>query len=153
VRGPNVMKGYLRAENPGKLETLPEGWHDTGDIVTVDPQGYVAIKGRAKRFAKIAGEMVSLTAAENMLADLWPENPLAIVSVPDERKGERLLAFTTRAGATRVDLVAHLKRKQAPDLMAPAEVIVVDALPVLGSGKTDYVSLNHAARAQAAAAA
>src|SRR4029079_8117105 len=73
VRGPNVMLGYLRVENPGVLERPVEGWHDTGDIVTIDAEGFIAIKGRAKRFAKIAGEMVSLSAVEAMAAALWPQ--------------------------------------------------------------------------------
>ena len=68
VRGPNVMLGYLRADNPGVLEPPPEGWHDTGDIVTIDAQGFVTIKGRAKRFAKIGGEMISLAAVEALAA-------------------------------------------------------------------------------------
>ncbi len=72
VRGPNVMLGYLRAENPGVLEPLVDGWHDTGDIVTIDAGGFIAIKGRAKRFAKIAGEMVSLSAVEAMASAIWP---------------------------------------------------------------------------------
>ena len=73
VKGPNVMLGYLRVENPGVLDPPPEGWHDTGDIVTIDPQGFITIKGRAKRFAKIGGEMISLAAVEAIAADLWPD--------------------------------------------------------------------------------
>ena len=73
VSGPNVMLGYLRVENPGVLEPPPEGWHDTGDIVTIDAQGFVTIKGRAKRFAKIGGEMISLAAVEALAGELWPD--------------------------------------------------------------------------------
>jgi acyl-[acyl-carrier-protein]-phospholipid O-acyltransferase / long-chain-fatty-acid--[acyl-carrier-protein] ligase len=146
VRGPNVMAGYLKAESPGVLQPPEGGWHDTGDIVTIDPQGYVTIKGRAKRFAKVAGEMVSLAAVEQLVADLWPGDPVAVVAMPDERKGERVVVVTTRQGATRADVVAHLKRKHAADVMAPAEVVVLDKLPLLGSGKTDYVTLNKLAR-------
>src|SRR5262249_51834550 len=69
VKGPNVMLGYLRAENPGVLDMPPEGWHDTGDIVTIDAQGFITIRGRAKRFAKIGGEMISLAAVEALAAD------------------------------------------------------------------------------------
>src|SRR5258708_38199057 len=91
VRGPNVMLGYLRAENPGVLEPPPEGWYDTGDIVTVDAAGFITIKGRAKRFAKIAGEMVSLSAVESIAAAHWPQAISVAVSLPDARKGERVV--------------------------------------------------------------
>ena len=69
VRGPNVMLGYLRVENPGLLEPPADGWHDTGDIVEIDAQGFITIKGRAKRFSKIAREMVSLSAVEGLAAN------------------------------------------------------------------------------------
>ena len=101
VRGPNVMLGYLRAENPGVLEPPPGGWHDTGDIVTIDAEGFITIKGRAKRFAKIAGEMVSLAAVETLAHDVWPDAESAVVALPDARKGERLVLVTTQAGAER----------------------------------------------------
>ena len=101
IAGPNVMLGYLRADNPGALEVPPEGWHDTGDIVTIDDQGFVAIKGRAKRFAKVGGEMVSLAAIEMLAAELWPNNVAAVAAISDPRKGERLIMVTDKHGATR----------------------------------------------------
>jgi acyl-[acyl-carrier-protein]-phospholipid O-acyltransferase/long-chain-fatty-acid--[acyl-carrier-protein] ligase len=153
VRGPNVMAGYLRAEKPGVLEPPEEGWHDTGDIVVIDADGFVAIKGRAKRFAKIAGEMVSLAAVEQMAADLWPEAPLAVLALPDPRKGERLVLFTTEPKANKADLAIHLKGKRATELMIPAEVKVIPSIPVLGSGKTDYVTLDRLARGEMGLAA
>ena len=122
VRGPNVMLGYLRAENPGVLEPPPEGWHDTGDIVTIDAQGFITIKGRAKRFAKIGGEMVSLAAVEALAADLWPDVPSAVAAVPDLRKGERIILVTQKTGATRADFQAFAKAKGAAELMVPSEV-------------------------------
>jgi acyl-[acyl-carrier-protein]-phospholipid O-acyltransferase/long-chain-fatty-acid--[acyl-carrier-protein] ligase len=140
VRGPNVMLGYMRAENPGVLEPPNGGWHDTGDIVTIDPQGFIAIKGRAKRFAKIGGEMVSLSAVEAMTAELWPQLLTVIVSVPDARKGERLILVTTDAKCTREAMQKHLRAKGLSELMMPAEVLVVDKIPLLGSGKPDYVA-------------
>ena len=149
VRGPNIMLGYYRADNPGVLESTPGGWHDTGDICVVDPLTFVTIKGRAKRFAKIAGEMVSLAAIEQMAADLWPEHAPAAVALPDARKGERVVMITTRVGATRSEILAHMKSRGATELMAPSDVFVVDALPLLGSGKTDYVELNRLARERA----
>src|SRR5206468_6288677 len=103
VRGPNVMLGYLKVDRPGVLEPPPEGWHDTGDIVTIDEQGFVTIKGRARRFAKVGGEMISLAAVEALAAELWANVPSAVAAVPDLRKGERLILLTQQKGATRAD--------------------------------------------------
>ena len=146
VRGPNVMLGYYRADNPGELEQPPGGWHDTGDIVAMDEDQFVIIRGRAKRFAKIAGEMVSLTAVEQICGDLWPEDPPSVVAVPDARKGERLIMVTTRAGATRAQVQAWMKERGAIELMYPSEILTIEALPLLGSGKTDYVELDRLVR-------
>jgi acyl-[acyl-carrier-protein]-phospholipid O-acyltransferase/long-chain-fatty-acid--[acyl-carrier-protein] ligase len=141
VRGPNVMLGYLKADQPGILVPPAEGWHDTGDIVTIDREGFVTIKGRAKRFAKIGGEMISLAAVESLASELWPDAQSAVVAKPDPRRGERLVLVTEKEGATRPAFQAFAKAKGASDLMAPAEVMVVDKLPVLGSGKADFVSV------------
>jgi acyl-[acyl-carrier-protein]-phospholipid O-acyltransferase/long-chain-fatty-acid--[acyl-carrier-protein] ligase len=141
VRGPNVMLGYLKADNPGVLERPPEGWHDTGDIVTIDEQGFLAIKGRARRFAKVGGEMISLAAVEALASELWPNALSAVVAVPDARKGERLILLTQHKGATRSDIQSFAKSKHASDLMIPAEVWVFDKLPVLGTGKVDVMAL------------
>jgi acyl-[acyl-carrier-protein]-phospholipid O-acyltransferase / long-chain-fatty-acid--[acyl-carrier-protein] ligase len=153
VKGPTVMLGYLRADKPGELERPPEGWHDTGDIVNIDEQGFVAIKGRAKRFAKIGGEMVSLAAVEMLAADLWPNNISAVAAVPDVRKGERLILVTDKHGATRADFQAYARSQHASELMMPAEVIVLDKLPLLGSGKVDFMALQKFVREQVAAKA
>jgi acyl-[acyl-carrier-protein]-phospholipid O-acyltransferase/long-chain-fatty-acid--[acyl-carrier-protein] ligase len=153
VKGPNVMLGYVRADKPGVLEPPAEGWHDTGDIVTIDDQGFVAIKGRAKRFAKVGGEMVSLAAVEMLAADLWPDNQTAVASVPDARKGERLIMVTDKHGATRSEFMAYARSKHASELMLPAEVVVLDKLPMLGSGKVDNLTLTKFVREQAAAKA
>src|SRR5262249_2233377 len=111
VRGPNVMLGYLKADKPGVLEPPSEGWHDTGDIVAIDEQGFVTIKGRARRFAKVGGEMVSLAAVEALAAELWPNAPSAVVALPDPRKGERLLLVTQQKGATRSEFQAFARAK------------------------------------------
>src|SRR5437868_14052611 len=113
------MLGYLRAEKPGVLEMPPEGWHDTGDIVTIDEQGFVAIKGRAKRFAKVGGEMISFAAVETLAAELWPQVPSAVAAVPDPRKGERLVLATEKKDATRAEFQAFAKANHASDLMIP----------------------------------
>src|SRR5580693_7526042 len=153
VRGPNVMLGYLRADKPGVLEPPPEGWHDSGDIVTIDSEGFIAIKGRAKRFAKVGGEMVSLAAVEMLAAELWPNNITAVSAVPDPRKGERLIMVTDKHGAARGDFLAFARSKHAAELMFPAEVIVLDKLPLLGSGKVDQLAVDKFVREQAAAKA
>ena len=142
MRGPNVMLGYLRTENPGVLEVPPGGWHDTGDVVTIDKQGFIAIKGRAKRFAKIAGEMISLAAVEALASELWPDAPSAVASVPDARKGERLILITEKREAKRADLQAFARARGAADLMVPAEILIIGKVPVLGSGKIDYVGIS-----------
>jgi acyl-[acyl-carrier-protein]-phospholipid O-acyltransferase/long-chain-fatty-acid--[acyl-carrier-protein] ligase len=139
VKGSNVMVGYLRAENPGVLEPCEDGWHDTGDIVSVDDQGFIAIRGRAKRFAKIAGEMVSLAAVEQLAGELWPNELSVVISIPDAKKGERLVLITEAEKADRKQFVEFAKKKRAMDLMIPAEVHV-DAVPILGSGKIDFVT-------------
>ncbi len=141
VKGPNVMLGYLRVENPGVLDPPADGWHDTGDIVGIDKQGFVTIKGRAKRFAKIGGEMVSLAAVESLAAELWPEVPSAVAAAPDPRKGERLILVTQKSDATRAEFVAYAKAHGASDLMIPSDIMIVPKLPLLGSGKVDQVSV------------
>ncbi|MGN1285365.1 MAG: AMP-binding protein, partial [Bradyrhizobium sp.] len=153
VKGPNVMLGYLRAENPGVLEPLPEGWHDTGDIVTVDAQGFIAIKGRAKRFAKIAGEMVSLSAVETMASALWPQAMSVAVTLPDQRKGERIVLLTTQKDADRAAMQRQAKSVGASELAVPADIRIVDKVPLLGTGKTDYVGATTLAKELAAAPA
>jgi len=151
VRGPTVMLGYLRADKPGTLEPPPAGWYDTGDIVTIDEQGYVAIRGRAKRFAKVAGEMISLAAVEMLAAELWPNYNSAVVAVPDARKGERLILVTDKQAATRADFQAYARSKHASELMFPSEIIVLDKLPLLGSGKPDLQALQQLVRDHVAA--
>ena len=152
VKGPNVMLGYLKAENPGVIEPPPEGWHDTGDIVAIDGQGFVTIKGRAKRFAKIGGEMISLAAVEQLAAQLWPDIPSAVATAPDARKGERLVLVTQRKNATRSEFQAFAKSHGASDLMVPAEIVVLDRLPLLGSGKIDMVAVAKLVKERAVAA-
>jgi acyl-[acyl-carrier-protein]-phospholipid O-acyltransferase / long-chain-fatty-acid--[acyl-carrier-protein] ligase len=149
VRGPNVMLGYMRTENPGLLERPPEGWHDTGDIVTIDGDGFIAIKGRAKRFAKIGGEMISLSAVEALAADLWPDAISGAATVPDARKGERLVLVTTKNDPKRSDFLAFARARGASEMMVPTEVLILEKLPVLGSGKIDNIALTNFVRERA----
>jgi acyl-[acyl-carrier-protein]-phospholipid O-acyltransferase/long-chain-fatty-acid--[acyl-carrier-protein] ligase len=141
IRGPNVMAGYLKADAPGVLQPPSDGWHDSGDIVTMDHAGFVTIRGRAKRFAKIGGEMISLPAVESYAATLWPAADHAVVTRPDPRKGEQLVLFTTQADATASALQAWGRANGVTELALPRDIRVVDALPVLGTGKLDHVTM------------
>ncbi len=142
VRGPNVMLGYYLNAAPGVLQPLEGGWHDTGDVVSVDESGFVTIRGRVKRFAKIGGEMVSLSAVEGFAAQAWPAGDHAAVARPDPRKGEELVLFTTTPGAAAKDLSSWGRSHGVPELSLPRDVRIVDAIPLLATGKTDYVALN-----------
>jgi len=148
IRGPNVMMGYYRVEEPGRLQPPPEGWYDTGDIVSIDAAGFVTILGRARRFAKIGGEMVSLPAVEGMAAECWPDAVHAAVSRADARKGEQLVLVTTQAGATAGDLLAWARRRGIAEIMIPKNVQAWEKLPLLGSGKVDYMTLEKTVREQ-----
>jgi acyl-[acyl-carrier-protein]-phospholipid O-acyltransferase/long-chain-fatty-acid--[acyl-carrier-protein] ligase len=153
VSGPNVMLGYLRADKPGVIEPLPDGWYDTGDIVVIDAEGFITIKGRAKRFAKIAGEMVSLAAVEALANAVWPSAEHAVVSAPDGRKGERIVLLTTEPQAARDALLKRAREIGMAELGVPSAILSVQKLPVLGTGKVDYVGAGELARARLAPAA
>jgi acyl-[acyl-carrier-protein]-phospholipid O-acyltransferase/long-chain-fatty-acid--[acyl-carrier-protein] ligase len=139
VRGPNIMAGYLTAD--GGVDPPEGGWHDTGDVVEVSDDRWVRIIGRAKRFAKVAGEMVSLTAAEDLASAVWPHARHAVVAIEDPRKGERLVLVTDHRDAEVSPLLAHAQAVGAPEIAAPRKIIKVPEVPVLGSGKTDYVAV------------
>ena len=141
VKGPNIMKGYFLDASPGTLTPPPEGWYDTGDIVQVDEEGYVTLKGRATRFAKVGGEMLSLAAVEDALHRLWPEHTHAVIAQPDEKKGEQLVLFTTFPSADRSTLLAFWKSQDLPDLSIPRVINILSSLPLLGSGKINYKAL------------
>ncbi len=150
VSGPNIMAGYLN-ENGG-VDAPVGGWHDTGDVVDVTADGWITIKGRVKRFAKIGGEMVSLTAAEDLATAVWPDCRHAVVSLPDAKKGERLVLVTDRQDAAVSALVAHAQSIGAPELAVPRRILKAQEIPVLGTGKTDYVAIQRMAEADAKAA-
>lgn len=138
ISGPNVMLGYLSKEPIGEIIPPSHGWYDTGDIVEVDEEGYLSIKDRAKRFAKISGEMVSLTAIENIIYDLWPDKHHAILSVPDAKKGEQLVLVTDYKLATRPTLIKAYREKGLSELSLPRRLYFIGSMPLLGSGKVDY---------------
>ncbi len=142
VRGPNVMLGYLLHDKPGVIQPPATergpGWYDTGDIVSIDAEGFVTIQGRAKRFAKIGGEMVSLTAVEELASRTWPDLQHAVVSVPDAQKGEQLILVTTKPAAARQDLSARARADGMTELHVPKRIVQVEKVPLLGSGKADY---------------
>jgi acyl-[acyl-carrier-protein]-phospholipid O-acyltransferase/long-chain-fatty-acid--[acyl-carrier-protein] ligase len=150
VRGPNIMAGYLN-EN-GVLEAPDGGWHDTGDVVEISADNWITILGRVKRFAKIGGEMVSLTAAETLAASLWPDARHAVIAEPDSRKGERLVLVTDRRDADAAQLIAHAQAVGVPELAVPRKIVRVAEIPVLGTGKTDYVAIQRMVETEARAA-
>jgi acyl-[acyl-carrier-protein]-phospholipid O-acyltransferase / long-chain-fatty-acid--[acyl-carrier-protein] ligase len=145
VKGPNIMLGYLRADNPGVIEEPPGGWYDTGDIVDIDENRFITILGRAKRFSKIAGEMVSLSGIEHMLHKAFPGEAFAVVAIADKKKGEQLILFTTMEKPDRKAIAQALKAQGATELMVPRTIVAVKELPLLGSGKTNYVTLQRMA--------
>ncbi len=145
VRGDNVMSGYLRVERPGVLETpssdAGEGWYDTGDIVTVDAEGFVRIMGRVKRFAKVAGEMISLESVESLALAASGTHQHAASSRRDEARGETLVLFTTDPALSRELLQNAARAGGYPEIAVPRKIVHVGAIPLLGTGKTDYVTL------------
>ena len=151
VRGPNVMLGYLLPDSdqlkPPSSSRGP-GWYDTGDIADIDEDGFITILGRAKRFAKIGGEMISLTAVEELAMNVWPRFNHAAANLPDEKKGEKIILVTDNRDATRKELQEYAREHGIGELYIPKKVILADALPVLGTGKTDYRTLNEMALAE-----
>lgn len=144
VRGPNVMKGYLNPDANATFRAL-DGWYDTGDIVSVDADGYLHVLGRLKRFAKVSGEMVSLTAVEDALAGAFPQYGLrcqvAVITRPDEDKGEALVAVTNEPKLTLDEIRAAIKARGLTNLNVPREILVVSEIPKLGTGKLNHRAL------------
>ncbi|MCX7096747.1 MAG: AMP-binding protein [Methylococcales bacterium] len=140
VSGPNIMLGYLLADKPGVVvppeSIYGKGWYDTGDIVHVDDEGFISIRGRSKRFAKVGGEMVSLTAVEQLATTAWPDAHHAAISLPDPKKGEQVILLTTQKQATIADLAAASPGVAAISL--PKKILVVPEIPVMATGKTNY---------------
>ncbi|NNE59044.1 MAG: AMP-binding protein [Hellea sp.] len=146
VRGPNIMTGYISPESPGEVIALDEGWHNTGDVVSVDEEGYYVIRGRIKRFAKIGGEMVSLAVVENCASAVWPDYMHAAAILPDKRKGEQIVLVTEDATAVRHELLAWAQTHGVAEISVPKKIVIVEALPVLGTGKLNYVEVTKMAK-------
>lgn len=141
VKGPNVMLGYLDFDQDGKIKSPEDGWYDTGDIVSRDLQGFITIQGRAKRFAKIGGEMISLTAVEHWITECWPEHLHAVISVSDPIKGEQLVLVTDYAKANRLELVSYFKQAGIAEINLPKRIEIVETMPLMPTGKINYVAV------------
>ena len=147
VKGPNIMLGYIKPDAPGVIVPPEDGWYNTGDVVAIDDDGFIAIRGRLKRFAKIGGETVSLAVVENIAAAVYPENGHAAVAIPDDKKGEQVVLVTDAPGAARVELIGWAQNHGVSELSVPRRVLVVAEIPKLATGKTDYVAVQKLAAA------
>ena len=149
VRGPNLMSGYYLFDKPGQLQPpfseVGKGWYETGDVVSIDDEGFVAIVGRVKRFAKIAGEMVSLEVVEEIALKASPDAKHAATTQPDQARGETIVLFTTDAALTREALKKSAQELGLAEISVPEKIQRVDSLPMLGTGKTDYPTLKQLA--------
>ncbi|HEY2446971.1 MAG TPA: hypothetical protein VGI20_14640, partial [Rhizomicrobium sp.] len=130
-----------RPDKPGTFAAPPGGWYDTGDIVSLDHDGYIAIKGRLKRFAKIGGEMVSLAVVESCASAMWPDYNHAALAVAGGRKGEEIVLVTTCPDAERTQFAGWVHNHGAQELAIPRRIVLIESIPVLGTGKTDYAKL------------
>jgi len=157
IRSPNMMMGYLLSDRPGEIREVRSeagaGWHAMGDVVTVDAEGYVSVLGRLKRFAKVAGEMVALEAVERLARACSPEHQHAATVAMSPDRGETTVLFTTDGTLDRMRLHQTAREIGAQDLAVARTIVHVKELPVLGSGKTDYVRLSDLARGEAPEAA
>lgn len=145
VKGPNVMLGYYLFDNPGVIKQPAGNWYSTGDIVEIDNDGFIFIKGRVKRFAKVAGEMVSLETVENVANHASPQHQHAATTQTDPQRGENIVLYTTDSALTRDQLGSSAKELGSAELAIARKIIVIDELPLLGTGKTDYVTLKQMA--------
>lgn len=145
VKGPNIMMGYIMPDSPGVLVPLEGGWYHTGDVVDIDEIGFVFIKDRIKRFAKIGGEMVSLNAVDEMVRNAYArsgaEYSYGVVSVPHESKGEQIVLVTNNKDVTQDGLHSFIRSNGMSELYLPRIILYHDSLPVFATGKADNVTL------------
>ncbi len=135
------MMGYLRLDSSGGFIPLKDGWYNTGDIVDIDSDGFVWIKGRSGRFAKIAGEMVSLVALEEVAAALWPGLVQTIIALLDDRKGEKLVLVTENPAPNLEVLKIALKATGFSKLAFPRKFIYLPKIPLTALGKVSLSEL------------
>jgi acyl-[acyl-carrier-protein]-phospholipid O-acyltransferase/long-chain-fatty-acid--[acyl-carrier-protein] ligase len=147
VKGENVMLGYYTFEAPAVLAPPEDGWYNTGDVVEMDAEGFIFIKGRVKRFAKVAGEMVSLEVVEKIAHTAAPEHQHAASTQYDMQRGENIVLFTTDPALKREDLQIVAKNLGSPELAIARKIVQLEEIPLLGTGKTDYVTLKQMAEA------
>jgi acyl-[acyl-carrier-protein]-phospholipid O-acyltransferase/long-chain-fatty-acid--[acyl-carrier-protein] ligase len=147
VKGPNRMLGYL--DEPAKTaDVIRDGWYVTGDIATIDDSGFISITDRLSRFSKIGGEMVPHIRIEERIQSLIGAMHTSVVtSVPDDARGERLVAFHTDPGLTASELWERLCRTELPRLWLPRreDLRFVESVPTLGTGKVDLRAIRQLA--------
>ena len=143
VKGPNIMMGYIMPENPGVLVPLKDGWYHTGDVVEVDDLGFIKLIDRVKRFAKIGGEMISLTAIENNAKAICKDEDFKCVAValPHAKKGEQIVLISNNKDLSRKDLIDYSKQNGLSELYVPSILLYKDEFPVFATGKADKISL------------
>ena len=153
VRGPNIMMGYILPDNPGVLVPLEGGWYHTGDVVEIDEIGFVYIRDRIKRFAKIGGEMVSLNAVHEMVCKAYEtdgEFQYGVVAIPHESKGEQIVLATNNRNVSQDGLHAYIRANAMSELFLPRIILYMEKLPVFATGKADNVTLKKIVLAETA---
>ena len=132
------MLGYLQ-QSRLTSEAMRDGWYITGDIAAVDDDGFIHITDRLARFSKIGGEMVPHMKVEEMINEILGHAASAVTALPDEQKGEKLVAFFTQDGITVEELWNKLNQSDLPNLWVPKRehLYPIDSIPLLGSGKVD----------------
>ena len=139
------MMGYIMPDNPGVLVPLKDGWYHTGDVVDIDEIGFVYIKDRIKRFAKIGGEMVSLNAVHEMVVkaceSMGTDFSYGVVAVPHESKGEQIVLVTNNKKVTQDLLHTYIRNNGMSELYLPRLILYHETLPMFATGKADNVTL------------
>jgi acyl-[acyl-carrier-protein]-phospholipid O-acyltransferase/long-chain-fatty-acid--[acyl-carrier-protein] ligase len=138
LKGANLMLGYLNAPEKTR-EVLRDGWYVTGDIATIDEDGFIRLTDRLSRFSKIAGEMVPHVKIEEVMTQMIGDSACVVTAIPDESRGERLVAFHTNPDVSPEALWSRLSESNLPRLWIPKRenLYYLDVIPLLGSGKVD----------------